>query len=590
MDNHNMFIVGETGVLFKKDASGFPHPIGVDCVIAEDGTVDGKIISLNPMFMEAIEFINYVRRQRDKKTGKYKTIPLFPYQTATFLMIINNLVFKKSSKELMAWARQSGKSELIKLLVGWSMVFALKYIDTDVERFNLVLGGFENSKVQKLFKECKRYIYKAVDFYNDRHRDRLLTKKDNPSILDNDVKFEINKRFPDGEIIPYSQGFAITCSKNQDSLTSHLTIIDEAGLINNELYDVSISPFSTTTAGSQCFFGVPGFDNSSLIHVKYKAEEIKKIVFKFIDVYTYRLMVNKSLADNYKSSYDSFVRVNGKLSSATKWNYDMDFMDMNGKFCTKKMLEDSNVLTEEINMPINDRDNKSVYLVAGLDISPKKDYRVLTCMYTNVISGAIYNRVFDMKTYNKEKTRMEHEEVALTVALDLKMYKIDMLCIDSTSHQSYFVQTLRRKISEVGINTLIIPFYYNQSSKPRLFGMLEDLMHSGRLKLLKEDQSWESKKLVSEMCNLIREKGKKNNDNIKYYAPQGDDFSDDHVNSLALANICFREAFEKFRKREFADDGAKRWRIKLNKFSELEEIQYNVVKKTNIKPIYNVML
>lgn len=570
MSNPNMFIVGETGVLFKKDPKGFPHPIGVGCKFLENGEVEGKPINSDPMFIEAIEFINFVRRKRDKKTGKYRTIPLFPYQTACFLMLINDLVYKKSAKNLMAWARQSGKSELIKLLVGWAMVFALKYIDTDIERFNVILGGYENTKVQKLFKECKEYIYKAVEFYNERHRDKLLTKKDSSNILDNDGKFEINKRFTDGEIIPYSQGFAITCSKNQDSLTSHISIIDEAGLINNELFDVSIAPFSTTTAGSQCFFGVPGFDSSSLIHMKYKSNEVRKVIFRYRDVYVYRLMANKTLAENYKSEYESFVRMNGKNSSATKWNYEMDFMDMSGKFCTKKVLEESNILVNNIRIPYNNLENKKKFLVAGLDISPKKDFRVLTCMETDIIDGEVFNSVFDIKTYNKDKTRMEHEDVALKVALDLKMYKIDMICIDSTSHQAYFVQTLRKKIKEVGINTLIIPFYYNQSTKPKLFGYLETIMFGGRLKLLMEGESWESEKLIEEMCYMIKEKGKKDSDTVKYYAPEGGDFSDDHVNSLALANICFTEAFEKFRKKEIADDGAKRWKIKLNKFKLLD--------------------
>lgn len=567
---NNMFIVGDTKVVFMKDAKGTPYPIGVDCSIDDDGTIiDMKWIQDYPVFMEAIEFVNFVRRQRDKKTGKYRTVPLFPYQMACFLMLIHDLVYKKSAKNLMAWARQSGKSELIKLFIGWCMVFALKYIDTEIERFNVILGGYENTKVQKLFKECKNYIYKAVDFYNERHRDKLLTKKDMPTILDNDGKMEINKRFSDGEVIPYSQGFAITCSKNQDSLTSHITIIDEAGLVNNELFDVSIAPFSTSTAGSQCFFGVPGFDNSSLIHMKYKSKEVRKVIFRYEDVYIYRSMVNKNLAENYKSEYESFVRMNGKNSSATKWNYDMDFMDMNGKFCTRKVLEDSNIPINDIYMPVNNMGNKK-YIVAGLDISPKKDFRVFTGIETTINEdGEISNNVFDIKTYNKDKNRVEHELVAEQVARDCKMYKIDMICVDSTSHQAYFVQTLRKKIKEIGINTLIIPYYYNQSTKQKLFGYLESTMFGGRLKLLKEDASWESHKLIDEMCYMIKEKGQKDSDTIKYYAPTGGDFSDDHVNSLALANICFTEAFEKFRKKEIADDGASRWRIKLNKFKEI---------------------
>lgn len=104
---NNMFIVGDTKVVFMRDEKGTPHPIGVDCTIGEDGTiVDMKWIQDYPIFMEAIEFVNFVRRQRDKKTGRYRTVPLFPYQMACFLMLIHDLVYKKSAKNLMAWARQ----------------------------------------------------------------------------------------------------------------------------------------------------------------------------------------------------------------------------------------------------------------------------------------------------------------------------------------------------------------------------------------------------------------------------------------------------------------------------------------------------
>lgn len=320
------------------------------------------------------------------------------------------------------------------------------------------------------------------------------------------------------------------------------------------------------------FIGLPNQDSSNLLQRMYQNNTVVKTIYDANLAYEMRKMVDKQFAEDYKKHLDSVIASNGRNSSFVQWNYFINFMDMNGKFVTREILENSNILTNNIYLPVNDENNKNKYIVSGLDISPKKDFRVLTIMETILDNGEVSNSVCDMKTYNKDKTRMEHEDVAEQVARDLKMYKVDMLCIDSTSHQSYFVQTLRKKISEIGINTLIIPFYYNQSTKPRLFGFLESTLFGGRLKLLKEKESWESEKLVEEMCYMIKEKGKKDNDNIKYYAPEGGDFSDDHMNSLALANICFKEAFEKFRKKEWADDGAKRWKIRLNKFKTTTNI------------------
>lgn len=321
------------------------------------------------------------------------------------------------------------------------------------------------------------------------------------------------------------------------------------------------------------FIGLPNQDSSNLLQRMYSNKTVIKTLYDANDIYTMRKMVDKEAAEDYKKHLDSTIASNGKNSAYVQWNYFLNFQDTNGKFITKDILDKSNILINDVIInPINDIDNKHRYLVAGLDISPKKDYRVLTCIETNIdLAGDISNNVFFMRTYNKDKTRAEHEIVAEEVAMDCKLNKIDMICVDSTSHQAYFVQTLRKKFKDLGINTLIIPFYYNQSTKSRLFGFLETTLFSGKLKLLKEHSCWEADKLIEEMCYMIKEKGKKDSESIKYYAPQGGDFSDDHMNSLALANICYMEAFNKNRKQEIADDGASRWRIKLNKFKLLND-------------------
>lgn len=364
--------------------------------------------------------------------------------------------------------------------------------------------------------------------------------------------------------------------------------VDEAGLCDYELFNVSVAPFTASINGNTTFIGLPNNDSSNLLQRMYYTKGVVKTCYDANDVYAMRKMVDKEFAENYKKHLDGVLLAHGRRSSFVQWNYFINFTDSNGKFMTRDILENNNILVNEITMPINNDNDKQSYVIGGLDISPKKDFRVLTIGKSYIdLQGDIRSDVMDIKTYNKDKGRMEHELVAEQVALDCKMFKIDLLCVDSTSHQAYFIQTLRKKIKEVGINTLIVPFYYNQSTKPKLFGYLETCLFEGKLKLLKENCSWESKKLVEEMLYMIKEKGKKDSERITYYAPEGGDFSDDHMNSLALFNICLFDTIERFRKGDIAEDGAKRWRIRLNKFKELKDIEQNV-QRNMIQSFYDV--
>lgn len=331
---------------------------------------------------------------------------------------------------------------------------------------------------------------------------------------------------------------------------------------------ISVAPFTASVNGNTTYIGLPNQDSSNLLQRMYENKTVKKTLYDANLVYEMRKMVDKQFAEDYKKHLDGVIASNGKNSAFVQWNYFLNFMDTNGKFCTEELLNKMSVLTESINQPVNEKHNLNRFLCAGLDISPKKDFRVLTCMLTEIKDGVIYNKEFDKETFNKDKCRMEHEEVAERIANVLKRNKIDMICVDSTAQGLYFVQTLRKKIKEVGINTLIVPYSYNGSSKAKLFGFLEDTLYGGQLKMLKKDESWESDKTVQEMCYMIKEKGQKDSDTIKYYAPTGGDYTDDHMNSLALANMCYRHAYEMFRNKEFADDGAKKWKIYLNKFKE----------------------
>ena len=69
---------------------------------------------------------------------------------------------------------------------------------------------------------------------------------------------------------------------------------------------------------------------------------------------------------------------------------------------------------------------------------------------------------------------------------------------------------------------------------------LEDMLYSSRLKLGSEEQikeHWSFKKLIEEMLYMKREKTSKSK-NIQWVAPEGKEFSDDHVMSIALSAYC----------------------------------------------------
>lgn len=474
-------------ILYAKGKNGYFEPFALE-YNKEDGSC--IVIAEDPVLMEVYEYVNYFQRKRNNK-GQWRSDPVFPYQWGFIFGHVLSILNRTGENRVDSYGRQLGKSFAIKLVMGIVTVLLPKYIDVKLERFTTILCSYKDDSVKKLFGECKVAMYKAVEFYNKRNKDKLVLKNgefSNPKLIDSSNILEINKMFSDGDEIPYAKCTAITLGASNDGLSAYLLMVDEAGLCDYDLFNVSVAPFTASINGNTTFVGLPNANSANLLQRMYSKPNTKKYIYDSLLGYEMRKMVDKEFAESYKKHLDGVIATHGRNSSFVQWNYFINFMDMNGKFVTREILENSNILTNNIYLPVNDENNKNKYIVAGLDISPKKDFRVLTIMETIIDNGEVSNSVCDMKTYNKDKTRMEHEVVAEQVARDLKMYKVDMLCIDSTSHQSYFVQTLRKKISEIGINTLIIPFYYNQSTKPRLFGFLESTLFGGRLKLLKEKE------------------------------------------------------------------------------------------------------
>lgn len=543
-------------ILYKKNKSGHFEPLIFNYNMETQTGI--PIVSI-PELYNLIKYVKFVRRIKDVRTGKHKVLPLFVYQWSELIDIVYKTLNPNSTRKLNAWSRQAGKSELIKLAIGYLSTFGRMFLDTPLERFNVILASHKAMSVKKLFKETKKYIYKGVDLFNITFKGSpLILKRENSKLEDNDEKIEINRIIRD-EQLPYSQVVSLTAKSDNDGFSAHIIIVDEAGLIDNQSFETSVTPFTATTAGHIVMFGLPNQNPTSFLAQNYMNPEVDKQIYTVEDIYKLRLLTDKQMAETYWRDYKSRSKGREK-SSDIRWNYWIDFESGEGKFITRKDLEDNNILTESIRNPIN---NEYVWKVAGVDISPKSDYFSVTVGETDLRGEEQINRVVYMETFNKDKKRISNKEKAQKVALLCKRFNIDLLVVDSTSQQLYFIQILYKALKDNNVNTQFFPFNYS-SNKEKLFNYLEESLYSGKLKLLKEDECWESSKLVEEL--LYFEKTVKSN-GVSFEAPRKRGFTDDHVNSLALFNYGYQYAFECNAQRKRFDDGLNIWRPRLKKYN-----------------------
>jgi len=599
MKKEKYYLDPTSKIIFSLDKDGVYYPVFMNCD-EEAGT--GEVISSNILYREFVEFVIFMRRQQDKKTGKYYSLPLFPYQWSCLLLTLEALIQPEAQQFLWALSRQAGKTTMYQLLVPFALTMIPKYIDVDTLRFTVILGSYvEDKGIKELYKKVKPEIIKAIEYYNKRNKDTLLCKALDARLrlMDNAQLLEIDKQFPNGDCIPYSQIRNIACSSPADGFTSNLSCIDEVGLIDANLYKTSMANYTSATAGISVYSGVPNQDSSSLFYDKKKDKSVDVLLYDYPLVRVQKFLISDKLGKAYESDYRNKVSgtSGGEKSSFIRWNYYLDTEDSNGKFMSKTALEKNKILVNSIGEPlvVNDR----TYICAGIDVSASGDYKVVTVGETKISDSFDYDSQIKIKKYdsnvrdilslNKDGKQQSGEEFArLSVEFCMK-YKVDCVAIDSSSAGGkIFTQLFRKYMLLNNVKFMILPFAYNQN-KQYLIGSLENAIYSTTIHLLKEDESWESSKLVEEMC-YMQKKHVNGSTYIKYEAPKGEGFTDDHVNSVALFNICAKEIYERSinKKRRVAEDGSgARWSLHLAKFKG--EVDYKLSPKDSLQNRVNCL-
>ena len=224
MSNYEIFIDPTSNIVFTKTDKG-TVPIGIN-YNKETGNFES--IENIEYYQTFIEYVIRSRQYYDVVRKIYKYRELFPYQWSVCLKIIDSVMGKKGRKILPVQARQTGKSEAIKVWLPFLVIFARQYVEFIHERFTGILGSYKADTIDKLRKEVIPYFKTAIEVYNEMYKDiELVSALDgkNTKLVNNSNRLEISAKV-DGQYLPYSECFFITLGTSQDRLTSHITAID----------------------------------------------------------------------------------------------------------------------------------------------------------------------------------------------------------------------------------------------------------------------------------------------------------------------------------------------------------------------------
>jgi hypothetical protein len=91
-------------ILYSKNQQGYFEPYAINF---NKNTNECELIVNNPYLFALIEYVHYVRRTKDARTGKFRTLPLFIYQWSAIIDMVTRTINPKSEKVLNTWSRQA---------------------------------------------------------------------------------------------------------------------------------------------------------------------------------------------------------------------------------------------------------------------------------------------------------------------------------------------------------------------------------------------------------------------------------------------------------------------------------------------------
>lgn len=471
-------------------------------------------------------------------------------------------------------------------------VFGRLHFDVEGEKFWTIVCSYrEKDGIDKLFEEIHFYLEDMMELYNKiyynkpiftgnfTHNDKKYYATDKPSAFKTEINVVI-----DGQVRPYSILLGLTTSVKKDGLSMDFGWLDEGFATPFEEFDRSIDPFRTGTGANLVVSGISSVDSANMQYYVHHKDDAIKTKLTFPVAYNLMKITHPSRAKKTRNFVESKITAMGIDSTNIQTNYFLNWETLDGKFYTKDLM----IKNKNFGRLTNQIDGIAKYRVAGLDLSTKHDYTVLTIIDVYEQMDRVFNKnkndldvvtrwryeLRAIETYNIDRKKMSSEEVAERTAKFCNFYQIDMLMCDGTATQETYIEWILNKIKSININTLVVDYAFSgHANKVLMMSSLEDFLFSQRITLgsipqLKEDWSW--RKLYEEMLYLVREE-KAGRNNVQWGAPEGKAYTDDHVMSLALAAYCIPYIQKLIVGNKWIEIGKMRFKAKFNKFNETKK-------------------
>ncbi|MGL6131094.1 MAG: hypothetical protein ACRCZ9_05740 [Fusobacteriaceae bacterium] len=526
------------------------EPISIEAEYNEETREwDSQEIKKGDIFYDFIMFIRHSSRSICKVTGETRYGNLEIYQWAIAFKIIQAASALKSEDILCAISRQAGKSYLARKLSGFIPIFLPKHVKIPEDRFYTIFIAVKKDLLADQCGKLMPEIESAFDFFNLRYPRTPLIKgvpwKSTKLIIDMDLN---------SKQVPYASFDGISANAPVNAgFTSHFMICDESQEIEFEKFNEQIKPFSTRTGGILCAIGTTTSNPDNVLfdmYVDQSLPEYRKILYTWEDVYKYKNLNNESGAEKYKRRVEQEINKYGKFSDYVQSQYYVSFNIVGTKFITIDRLRNNGVFKlvggkEKIE---NNRDN---FIVGGFDLAVANDYAVISTgestyeldSYGNVAETSIKTNLRDVLILNPDRTRIGIDELIDEVANVCKKRSIDMLMVDATAGQEHASLFLIKKLKELEIDTMVIPFSFANKNKVSMMTYFENSLFNQTIALPLEDYREEDEhygEFLDELCYL--QKTRNTSGTLQFKAPNGESFFDDCVMSVAMMNYCLHYA------------------------------------------------
>lgn len=355
--------------------------------------------------------------------------------------------------------------------------------------------------------------------------------------------------------------------------------MDESQEVNNASFREQVQPFTTRTGGISYVLGTTLPDDANLLYSYYKDKSIPdelKIIYTWEDVFELKNLINENEAKKYKVSVEKEIANFGKNSDYILTQYYCSFKIKGTRFTTMEDLERNNMFAGgNINKNLKsivinkEIESKYVFRIGAYDPALTIDYAgITTGIATKLGNINQFNVILkNCIILNREDQNLSSSSLLDMVADICEYNNLDMLIIDSTAAQIDRAYMLVCKLKERNIDTLVVPFNYAGNNKQIMMKYFEDSISNQTLKLPKESNRIEHldyDELIKEL--LYFQRIPKSNGNIEYKAPEGGNFHDDLVMSLAMLNYCCKYVLDSYsRKKEVNLGSGIKYRLYLHK-------------------------